>query len=268
MTETSTVSVLAPPYVDSFIRYSDRTAEGGVIRGNGDFSFGMEDHPTRVHNARLIKPDFKVRGFTLLRHATDIDFENQDEVQRRWYPEASRLVRELTGAREAFAFLGILRGGDKAEGGGPALSAHVDFNEAALRGWVQRIAPDRAEALAHKRLVNINLWRPLRPVENMPLAVCDASSVERRDFMTVRFMNAQTGSVSDTEGGLNKGYNPNHRWFYYPDMQPDEVLAFKLYDTADSDWRMSAHTAFVDPTSRPESPKRISYEVRTIAVFD
>ena len=34
--------------------------------------------------------------------------------------------------------MGILRGGDENLGGGPALSAHVDFNEAALRGWVQR----------------------------------------------------------------------------------------------------------------------------------
>jgi len=46
------------------------------------------------------------------------------------------------------------------------------------------------------------------------------------------------------------------------------VLAFALFDTGDPDWHMTAHTAFEDPTSVPNSPKRISYEVRTIAVFD
>lgn len=69
-------------------------------------------------------------------------------------------------------------------------------------------------------------------------------------------------------GGFVLGFNPAHRWFYYPDMQPDEVLAFRLCDTDDPDLRMTAHTAFEDPTSRPGSPKRMSYELRTIAVMD
>jgi hypothetical protein len=254
--------------VDSFIRYSDRSADGGYIRANGDYSFGMEDHPARVHNARLEQIEFTTHGFTLLKHPTDIDFSDPADVERRWHPEACRLVREMTGASEVFAFLGIRRGGEAAAGGGPALSAHVDFNAVSLRGWVTRLAPDRAAQLVGKRLVNINLWRPLRPVENMPLAVCDARSVDPTDFMNVRFGEGQTASIADTAGGFNLAFNPKHRWYYYPDMQPDEVLAFRLFDTGDSRWRMTAHTAFVDPTSAPDSPKRESFEIRTLAVFD
>ena len=256
-------------YVNSFIRYSDRAAEGGCIRANGDYSFSMEDHPARIHNARLEQVDFRTHGFTLLRHATNVDFGDADEVARRYYPEACRLVRELTGASEVFAFLGIRRGGEAKAGGGPALSAHVDFNEVALRGWVTRLAPERAEELVKKRLVNINLWRPLRPVENMPLAVCDARSVEKSDFMNVRFgEGGQTSSIAETAGGFNLAFNPQHRWLYYPHMQPDEVIAFRLFDTGDPDWRMTAHTAFEDPTSIPDSPKRESFELRTLAIFD
>src|SRR5687767_10038787 len=40
-----------PAYVDSFIRYSDRSAEGGCIKANGDYSFDIEDHPRRIYNA-------------------------------------------------------------------------------------------------------------------------------------------------------------------------------------------------------------------------
>lgn len=256
-------------YVDSFIRYSDRTAEGGYIKANGDYSFGMEDHPARVRNARLEQIDFATHGFTLIRHRTDANFDDPADVERRYYPEACRLVRELTGASEVFAFLGIRRGGEAKAGGGPALSAHVDFNAAALRGWVTRLAPDRAGQLVKKRLVNVNLWRPLRPVENMPLAVCDARSVERGDFMNVRFgEGGQTSALSETAGGFNLAFNPKHRWFYYPDMQPDEVLAFRLFDTGDRDLRMTAHTAFEDPTSVPGSPPRESFELRTLAILD
>jgi hypothetical protein len=252
-------------YIDTFIRYSDRTADGGFIRANGDYSFGMEDHPARVNNARLEPVDFATRGFTLLKHSTDVNFADPQDVQRRWYPEACRLVKGLTGATEVFAFMGILRGGEENLGGGPALSAHVDFNEPSLRGWVKRLAPDRPE-LWDKRLVNVNMWRGVRPVRCSPLAVCDARSVEKGDFMLVRFGDAPPppGPVA---GGLNVAYNPKHRWYYYPDMEPDEVIAFRLYDTANTDWHMTAHTAIVDPTAAADAPKRMSYELRTLAVF-
>lgn len=259
---------MAPAFVESFIRYSDRTAEGGFIRANGDYSFGMEDHPRRIHNARMEDIDFDVHGFKLLKHATDVDFTNPADVEQRYYPDVRRMVQELTGAREVFPFMGIRRGGEEAAGGGPALSAHVDFNEPSLRSWIRRLAPDRGDEFADKRLVNINLWRGLAPVGNMPLAVCDSRSVDKGDFMLVRFGEGQTASLGGTPGGLNMAFNPSHRWLYYPDMQPDEVLLFRLYDTADPRWHMTGHTAFVDPTSQPDSPKRVSYELRTIAVFD
>ena len=72
------------PFVDSFIRYSDRTADGGFIRANGDYSFGMEDHPARVHNARLEEIDFNRHGFTLLRHTTDVNFEDKADFEGRY----------------------------------------------------------------------------------------------------------------------------------------------------------------------------------------
>lgn len=260
---------MAREYVDSFIRYSDRTADGGFIRGNNDYSFGMEDHPMRIHNARLEAVDFNTHGFTLVKHATDVDFTRTDEVQQRYHPEVCRIVQQLTGAREVFAFMGILRGGEQELGGGPALSAHVDFNAAALRGWAAKFAPERAAELQSRRLVNVNVWRGVNPVRNMPLAVCDARTVERVDCMTVRFgEGSATAAVGEQPGGLNLAYSPRHRWYYYPDMQPDEVLAFRLFDTADPHWHVTAHSAFIDPTADPAAPKRMSFEIRTLAIMD
>jgi hypothetical protein len=258
---------MAAACIDTFIRYSDRNAEGGFIRANNDYSFTMSDHPARVRNARLEPIDFATHGFTLVKHAANVDFAVQKDVEARWYPEACRIVRGLTGASEVFAFMGILRGGEADLGGGPALSAHVDFNEASLRGWVQRLAPERAAQLATRRLMNVNLWRGTRPVRCSPLAVCDARSVEKGDFMLVRFGDAPP-PPGPIQGGLNVAYNPKHRWYYYPDMELDEVIVFRLFDTANQDWHMTAHTAIVDPTAAPDAPKRMSYELRTLAVFD
>jgi hypothetical protein len=134
--------------------------------------------------------------------------------------------------------------------------------------WIStRLAPERAAEFARRRLMNVNVWRGVQPVRNMPLGVCDASSVTRGDCMTVRFGEGGAAAMG-AAGGLNLAWNPNHRWYYYPDMQPDEVLVFRLFDTANQDWHMTAHSAFVDPTSDPAAPKRTSFEIRTLAVFD
>lgn len=260
-------------YVDAIIKYPERAAEGGRIWGNKDFNFKLEDHRMRIRNARLENPNFATRGFALLHRTTDIDFADKQDVERRWQPQVKQLVKELTGASDVFTFLGILRGGEQDEAGGPALMAHVDFDGDTLRGWIAKLAPERAQELTKKRLVNINVWTPVRLVENMPLGVCDASSIEAADLMRVSFGKEETKHGDEFAGGFDSrgfvlAFNANHRWFYYPKMQPDEALAFRLCDTGDPSGHMTAHTAFVDPTSVPGSPKRMSYEIRTIAVLN
>ena len=269
---SETVSVESPPFVEAVIKYPERAAEGGRISGNKEFTFELEDHRVRIRNARLEAASFATCGFALLDRTTDIDFADEANVQSRWHPQARRLVAELTGAEQVFPFLGILRGGEEDLGGGPALMAHVDFNAETLRDWVVKLGGERGQELARRRLINVNLWTPIRRVENSPLAVCDASSIERDDFMNVKFGKPETIETDTFRGGFDSGgfvlgFNPNHRWFYYPYMEPQEVLAFRLCDTADADLRMTAHTAFEDPTARPGSPKRMSYELRTIAVM-
>jgi len=268
-----TIPLQAPAYVEAIIKYPERAARGGRIWGNKDYNFKLEDHRMRIRNARLADPSFQCQGFALLERSTDIDFANKDSIENRWHPEVQRLVRQLTGAREVFPFLGILRGGEREEAGGPALMAHVDFTADTLRTWVTRLGGAVATKLSRGRLVNVNVWTPVRPVENMPLAVCDASSIEPDDLLEVGFGKPETQHNDEFAAGFDSrgfvlAYNPAHRWFYYPNMHPNEVIAMRLCDTGDANGHMTAHTAFVDPTSAPGSPKRMSYEIRTIAVLE
>jgi hypothetical protein len=254
------------PYVDTAINYSERAAKGGTIFGSHEFSFKLEQHPARIYNARRADVSFEKNGFTLLKRKTDVNLADQAEAEKRYYPAVRQMVQEITGAREVFAFMGMLRGGEQEAGGGPALSAHVDFTEFSLHGWIDRLVPDRADELKQKRLININVWRPVKPVERSPLALCDKNGVEPDDFLDVYFMSPDGKSRSPA--GLNMAYSPRHRWYYYPDMQPDEVLVFQLLDTRDPEMRMTGHTAFNDPTSPKDAAPRVSYEIRTIAVFE
>ena len=63
-------------------------------------------------------------------------------------------------------------------------------------------------------------------------------------------------------------YNPAQRWFYFPKMQPDEVVLIRCFDSArHGAARFSAHGAFDDPQSPPDAPPRESIEVRTLVFF-
>jgi hypothetical protein len=112
--------------------------------------------------------------------------------------------------------------------------------------------------------MEINVWRPIRgPVQANPLAVCDARSMTQQDFVAMDLKyHERTGEVYAV------AFNPNHRWFYFPQMQQNEVLLLKGYDSADDGRaRFTAHSSFEDPTTPPDAPARESIEVRTLVFF-
>ena len=56
-------------------------------------------------------------------------------------------------------------------------------------------------------------------------------------------------------------YNPAHRWFYVPEMQADEAILIKCYDSAADKARFTAHSAFEDPTAPADVLPRESIEL-------
>jgi hypothetical protein len=262
---------LGLPFVEAVIRFTDPASAGAMLHAGDHESstFQLEPHTVRIHDARALRepPSINREGFTLLRSAFEIDFADKTEVVRRYYPEAARLVGELTGASEVLVFLDLVRSETPGQGAELANNAHVDFDEPSLHAWIRMLRPDTAEKLVRRRIVNINLWRPLRPVRRMPLAVADARTVAEADLVRT-LIGYKAGEAASPFAGYNLAYNPAQRWWCYPDMQPDEVLAFRLFDS-DPRWRGAcAHTAFVDPTSPADAPPRLSHEVRTIAILD
>ena len=61
-------------------------------------------------------------------------------------------------------------------------------------------------------------------------------------------------------------YNPGQRWFYYPEMTTNEVLAFKIFHCLKADahprLRTCFHSAFADPTAPADAEPRKSCEHR------
>jgi hypothetical protein len=146
----------------------------------------------------------------------------------------------------------------------PVKFAHNDYTIKSGPQRVRDLVGDvEAEELLKHRYAFINVWRPVRgPVEEFPLAVCDARSMVLKDFVAtdLRYRD-RTGEVYAV------AYNPTHRWFYFPQMRTNEALLLKCFDSDERRTQFTAHSAFEDPTSPPNAAPRESIEARTILFF-
>lgn len=63
-------------------------------------------------------------------------------------------------------------------------------------------------------------------------------------------------------------WNPRHRWYFTPQQRTDEVTLLKIYDSrTDGTVRLTAHTAFDDPSTAASAPPRRSIEVRSLVFW-
>jgi hypothetical protein len=236
----------------------------GIQRQNVEF----DSHRVTIHDGRSLSSNLSLdrEGFAFVAQASTVrDFFNQDEIYRTYYPEAEQLVKAV--------FDHNLRNAERARQGvegvkEPVKRVHNDFT--AKSGYRRsqdeliRLGIDNADALLRQRFSIINVWRPIaHPVEESPLAVCSASSIAPVDWVASDLI--YRDRVGET---YLTTYNPSHQWFYFPQMQPDEVLLIKCFDTSETiPARFTAHTAFDDPTSPPNAKSRASIELRLLVFY-
>jgi hypothetical protein len=229
-------------------------------------------HWMKIRNGRIAANGLTLdrQGFAFVHHHTRVsNFYDPEEVTRVYYPEVERLLKEATGAVRVHLFdhnVRCLPMAKRGENGArePVKFAHNDYTLKSGPQRVRDLLPAEADNLLKHRFAEINVWRPIRgPVEESPLAVCDASSMTLHDFVPTDLKyRDRTGEV------YSVAFNPNHRWFYFPQMERDEALLLKCYDSADDGRaRFTAHTGIDDPTSAADAVPRESIEVRTLVFF-
>jgi len=238
----------------------------GVQRSNTT----PEPHAQPIRDMRPVVASVSLdeQGFAVVRQKSAVrDFSDDDEIRRVYYPEAERILKEATGAARVFIFDHVVRrhipgSEDRREAvRQPARRVHVDHTARSAPQRVRDLLPEDADELLRGRVQIINVWRPIRgPVQDAPLAVCDASSVAAQDLVPSDLVYPhRTGETYAVT------YNPAHRWFYVSDMQPDEGLLLKCYDSeTDGRARFAPHSAFIDPTAPADVAPRESIELRTL----
>ena len=229
--------------------------------------------PMAVRNGRLLAGEISLErnGFVLVEHQTKVgDFFDSQQLESVYYREVKQLIKRESGASRVVIFDHTLRSGEETEREEklirePVLSAHNDYTEWSGPNRVREFLPDEAEDLLTQRVAIIQVWRAInRPIQANPLALADAQSVAMADLVVAE--RRYPHRVGQT---YRLKYNPDHRWYFFPEMRRDEALVFKVYDSeTDGRARFTPHTSFEDPSTPAGAPARQSIEVRAFAFFN
>jgi hypothetical protein len=231
-------------------------------------------HAVTIHDMRPIQDQlaFDKNGFVLVNQvSTCKNFYDPELVDHVYLPEICELVKQMTGADKVIAFGTMTRTNNPAseEGNLPAFGAHVDYGDRTVRMFATDVlGKEKADKWLEGRYMLINVWRPITVVRSAPFAVCDASTVAESDLCYSEVRGGLGDPNRPTLYGHAVSFNENQRWYYVPEMRPDEVLLFKLYDSDPSAVQWTAHSAFEHPDTPSDAPPRESIELRTIAFFE
>lgn len=242
--------------------------------------------PVEIQDARALQSKaaaseaafFEAHGFVLLPHASQVrDWDKdvatlylaeiQSLIRTRLLPgrrieiqQGPTLVRRGCGTGTPFYAEGVHQ--DHGLDAGDYEANILAFAGAdAARRWRGRFARDDVAGF-----MAIDFWRTTNmagPLRHMPLALCDPASVAPEDVIPT----ALTGIAPEGRETrhLSLRYNPAQRWYHYPLMTVDELLAFKIFECRKDGARGVAscfHSAFRDPDTPADAEERQSCEHR------
>jgi len=261
-------------------RRKDRTVEASLLFIEPDnvkpeVAFGYESgvaetnalyvpHKVALRDARGTALELNAEGFVLARQRSAVrDFWDDAEAENVGRAEAAGLVAKATGARRVHVFDHTQRRRSPDARRQPSTRVHVDYTLTSAPQRVRDLFGEEADALLARPFAFINVWRPINHrAEDWPLALADARTVASSELVATDIV------YPDRRGEIyNLTHSPRQRWWYVSDMEPDEALLIKCYDSREDVARFTPHTAFENPLTRPGAPPRESIEFRTIAFF-
>jgi hypothetical protein len=230
----------------------------------------VTDGWNRAESFSVDKEGFSVHDF---KTAYD-QWEDDERVRGTFYPEVVEFLKKTTGAKRILVFDHTIRTKvneakkiteeKNTSQRAPVMLVHCDYTSESGPLRVRQLLEDEAEELLSRRVAFFNVWKPIhRVVEERPLAMCDVTSTKAEDFFKLYLR------YRDRNGeNYVMRYSPDHKWWYFPKMTPEQVIILKTYESeTDGRARFVGHSAFEDPNSPPDAPIRESVEIRTIAFF-
>ncbi|AKH42948.1 hypothetical protein FHS61_003144 [Altererythrobacter atlanticus] len=210
-----------------------------------------------------------VEGCILTRHRSEVaDFSDPEQIELIHAAEITALLKQVTGCDEVVVTpRGILRFSEKtgqtgsSDNSHPARFAHVDVSAPTGAEFRARSAP-QGRAIA--RSAQFNVWRAISGApQDVPLALCDTRSVKGPELIRAdAIFDPPGGAPEFSFEGYVVAHDTGHRWLWFSDMTPDEVIIFKTSESDPERAQCIPHVAFDNPLAPPDSPPRVSVEMR------
>ncbi|KKY14601.1 hypothetical protein UCRPC4_g06688 [Phaeomoniella chlamydospora] len=267
------------------------------------YSFKLVEHARPVKDIRGQESKYSTdtSGFAVYNYpAQEKSFTDEKAVREGYYAEVEQVLRDkLPGIKKVVIFDHTIRRREKSSPRQPVQQVHVDQTPGAAETRVRRHVPaGEAEDLLKGRYQIINVWRPIRhPASDFPLAVIDWRTTTPEDFVKVDLLYPQRQDKDDDDRGKevlpdttsvfsHQGYevkgetfavkqSDRHRLYYMKDMEPDEVMFIKCFDSRSQTMggkeglaHCTPHTAFADPQTPADVPGRQSIEVRCLVFYE
>lgn len=298
MLEKSPLDVLAKlNYSRAINSHSDHWYIDTITCPNGTKRSNFENHiatvPITDLRGQKDMASLDTTGFQTLVAPTSLNSELflsgiDDLINTFYYPEVETILQKITGADKIVIFDHTFRIHDPARPEtplqrDPVLRVHVDQTPASAYDRIGFHVEEKYKNF--KRFQIINVWRPIKNVVyDYPLAMADFRSVNVDEDLVATELRYPSWLLDQETFAVR--YNPNHKWYYWSHMHPDEVLLFKCYDSAslnlaiakknntkleerflqDGIAGLALHTAFFNKFDAALNIKRQSIEVRAIVL--
>lgn len=163
-------------------------------------------------------------------------WEDDALVQEKFYPQVVDFLKKTVGAKRVLVFDHTIRTmrnaqkkltqESKTSQRAPVSLVHCDYTAESGPLRVRQLLKDEAEDLLSRRVAFLNVWKPLNKVEENPLAMCDVTSSPENDFFKLFLRYRERNGENYV-----MRHNPEHKWYYFPEMTPDKVILLKTYDS-------------------------------------
>jgi hypothetical protein len=266
----------ALPYIEARMNFSG-TVEGRPRVDFPDFAasnMAMQPHDLRIHDARPIAGALSLdrEGFIVVPSPTRLDAGADMAGAAAGYQAAvAAQLAELTGASLVLPQgKGLIKRTMQEGDGGPSRWVHMDYTAAAARLWVEWIEQWEGRPLRHyPRFAVYQTWRCLTPPPcDNTLAFCDSSSIDPADLIV---FDAAVRAPYDEPGNVFESYwsrfSPGQRWYYFPDLVPEEMIVFKGFDSDPERDAQPLHNSVDLPAGAAPRAPRVSVEARFFAFY-
>ena len=244
----------------------------------------LASHAVEIKDARPIRDQLSLDtfGFVLVDHKSAIaHLRDRTQIFPAYGRELNEVILGITGADLAIPYKNgtfvrfservpaAARPEEASPLSSPAWFAHMDFTSKTLFDYANWAAEwENRPVPRFSRVALVHTWRAVsEPPQDTPLMLTDGRSPVPGHYTVMdNFIGDETirGNVVETRIAR---YSPTDSWYYFSDMNENELIIFKGNDSLFGETQNVLHTAFQNSTV-PNAVPRESIEARFIVYWN